>query len=92
MSSSAFARDYLVLDACCIINLCASDHMDEILAAIPTRIAIAEYVNEKGENNNTGWRIVPPASVSQPGIWALSLFKASGLRVGLKPQVLICPQ
>jgi predicted nucleic acid-binding protein len=46
MSSPAFACDYIILDACCIINLCASDHLDEILRGIPTQVAVAEYVKE----------------------------------------------
>ncbi|MCL5997147.1 MAG: hypothetical protein M1546_13990 [Chloroflexi bacterium] len=46
MPSPAFACDYIILDACCIINLCATDRMDEILVAIPTKVAVAEYVKE----------------------------------------------
>jgi predicted nucleic acid-binding protein len=40
-------QDLLVLDACCVINLAASERMREILFALPHRSAVAAYVAEK---------------------------------------------
>lgn len=42
-----FSQDYLILDACCIINLYASGVMDAILRSITTSIAVAAYVRDK---------------------------------------------
>jgi predicted nucleic acid-binding protein len=45
--SIAFNHDCIILDACCIINLYASDRMGEILDAIPAKCVVAETVMEK---------------------------------------------
>lgn len=42
-----FAHNCIILDASCTINLSASDHMDGILEAIPSSVAVAAYVREQ---------------------------------------------
>lgn len=44
MSSFLFPRECVILDACCVISLYASGHMADILATIPTQVAVAAYV------------------------------------------------
>ena len=44
--SQVFARDYIILDACCIINLYASQRMKDILEVIPKGISVAAYVKD----------------------------------------------
>lgn len=38
---------YLLLDACCILNFCASGHFLDILASIPARCVISQVVKDK---------------------------------------------
>lgn len=38
---------HLVLDACCILNFCASGHFIEILKSIPAQIVVTEVVRDK---------------------------------------------
>ena len=38
------ARRLLVLDACCVINLCATGRAEEILGALPYLCAVVQYV------------------------------------------------
>ncbi|MCC6443549.1 MAG: hypothetical protein IT210_08865 [Armatimonadetes bacterium] len=40
----SFLHDAVILDACCIINLCASGQVDAILRAIPVPVMVAAYV------------------------------------------------
>ena len=40
-------HSHLVLDACCILNFCASGHFIEILKSIPAQIMVTEVVREK---------------------------------------------
>lgn len=42
-----FPYEHLILDACCVTNLCVSHKMEAILEALPTPVFIAEYVHEK---------------------------------------------
>lgn len=42
----AFSHDCIILDACCIINLFASQQMRDILGAIPNNISVAAYVRD----------------------------------------------
>lgn len=46
-SSREREGDLVLLDACCLINLFASGHGEEILRALPHRWAIARYVVEE---------------------------------------------
>src|SRR5260370_12040216 len=46
MSNVLFPRDGIILDACVIINLYASGHMQSILESIPKPVSIAAYVHE----------------------------------------------
>ena len=46
MSNVLFPRDGVILDACVIINLYASGHMQSILESIPKPVSIAAYVHE----------------------------------------------
>lgn len=39
--------EQLILDGCCIINLCASGKMEAIVESLPASVFIAEYVREK---------------------------------------------
>lgn len=43
----AFSHNYIILDACCIINLYASGEMRAILKAIPKSLSIATFVKEQ---------------------------------------------
>lgn len=47
MSNILFPKQGVILDACCIINLCASGYMQSILEAVPSQIGVAAYVYEK---------------------------------------------
>ncbi len=47
MKSSLSSRSCIILDACCLINLCASGEMHEIIKCIPESIAISSYVKER---------------------------------------------
>jgi predicted nucleic acid-binding protein len=79
MSLPAFSTDCIILDACCIINLYASDHIDEILQAIPTQVAVAEYVKEKevltvhNADSGDGRRIELQAQIDRGLISVVSL-------------------
>ncbi len=42
----AFSHNYIILDACCVINLYASGQMRAILKVIPKNLSIATYVKE----------------------------------------------
>jgi predicted nucleic acid-binding protein len=42
-----FHHACIILDACCVINLYASGHMDEILLSLPPDIFVATYVHEQ---------------------------------------------
>lgn len=39
--------DLLFLDACCVINLYATGHVEEILSALPYRVAVSRLVADK---------------------------------------------
>lgn len=47
MSDIEFLHDYIILDACCIINLFSSLVIEPILSAIPVSIAVSKYVADK---------------------------------------------
>lgn len=47
MSVELFPCAGILLDACIVINLFASNHMDAILESIPRPVAIAAFVHEK---------------------------------------------
>lgn len=40
-------HSHVVLDACCILNFCASQHFLSILKAIPARVAVTKLVRER---------------------------------------------
>lgn len=40
-------HSHVVLDACCILNFCASRHFIEILKSIPAQIAVTEVVKQR---------------------------------------------
>jgi predicted nucleic acid-binding protein len=40
----SFADDWIILDACCLINLCESGRTADILESIPAKVAVAQYV------------------------------------------------
>ncbi|MBL7161567.1 MAG: hypothetical protein ISS57_03100 [Anaerolineales bacterium] len=42
----AFLHDWIILDACCIINLFASQQARDILETIPNSISVAAYVRD----------------------------------------------
>ncbi len=42
----AFSHDCIILDACCIINLFASQQMRAILETIPKNLSVAAYVKD----------------------------------------------
>jgi len=46
MSDNLFPRSSVILDACCIINLYASGHMQSILESIPKPVVISAYVHD----------------------------------------------
>lgn len=45
--NKAFPYPYIILDACCVINLYGSGSIGEILASLGASVAIATYVHEK---------------------------------------------
>lgn len=47
MNDAAKTSQYIILDACCLINLYASGQLGEIIRCIPERFAVASYVKEK---------------------------------------------
>ena len=47
MNDAAKSSPYIILDACCLINLYASGRLGEIVASMPERFAVASYVKEK---------------------------------------------
>ena len=44
--NKAFSHDCIILDACCIINLFASQQMKAILQTIPKSLSVATYVKD----------------------------------------------
>ena len=38
---------HIVLDACCILNLCASGHLIEIIRSIPAQVVVTQVVRDK---------------------------------------------
>ncbi|NOH01695.1 MAG: hypothetical protein HND47_06920 [Chloroflexi bacterium] len=44
--NKAFSHDCIILDACCIINLFASQQMRAILETIPKSLSVAAYVKD----------------------------------------------
>jgi hypothetical protein len=44
--TDAFSHDCIILDACCIINLFASQQMRAILESIPRSLSVAAYVKD----------------------------------------------
>lgn len=40
-------HSHLILDACCILNFCASGYLIEILKSIPVQVTVTEVVREK---------------------------------------------
>lgn len=42
-----FKHSHVVLDACCVLNFCASGYLIEILESIPAQVAITEVVREE---------------------------------------------
>ncbi len=41
------SHSHVVLDACCVLNFCASGRFTEILKSIPARVVVTEVVREK---------------------------------------------
>jgi len=44
--NEAFSHDCIILDACCIINLFASQQMRSVLETIPKNLSVAAYVKD----------------------------------------------
>lgn len=53
-------HSHVVLDACCVLNFCASGHLLEIIQSLPAQVVVTEVVRERelltlqrlaGENN-----------------------------------------
>ncbi|GAB4376357.1 MAG: hypothetical protein Kow00121_23280 [Elainellaceae cyanobacterium] len=40
-------HSHVVLDACCVMNFCASGHLIEIVKSIPAQVVVTEVVREK---------------------------------------------
>ncbi len=47
MKEIIFCHECIILDASLVINLCASGKMLEILKAIPSRVAVSDYVADR---------------------------------------------
>lgn len=47
MSDIPVFRDCMILDACCMINLVASDHIENILYTIPTIKTLSQHVRDQ---------------------------------------------
>ncbi len=46
-TSISFYHPYIILDACCVINLYATGYIEEILSSLPPEVAVAAYVHEE---------------------------------------------
>lgn len=42
-----FRHSCVIIDACCLITLYESGHMNEVLSCVPSSVAVAAYVKEK---------------------------------------------
>ncbi|WP_346290144.1 hypothetical protein [Sphaerothrix gracilis] len=40
-------HSHIVLDACCVLNFCASGHLIEIIQSIPAQVVVTEIVRER---------------------------------------------
>ncbi len=40
-------HSHVVLDACCVLNFCASGHLIEIIQSIPAQVVVTEVVRER---------------------------------------------
>lgn len=40
-------HSHIVLDACCVLNFCASGHLIEIIQSVPAQVVVAEVVRER---------------------------------------------
>ncbi|MBE9112914.1 hypothetical protein IQ273_26355 [Nodosilinea sp. LEGE 07298] len=40
-------HSHVVLDACCVLNFCASGHLIEIIQSLPSQVVVAEVVRER---------------------------------------------
>jgi uncharacterized protein (UPF0264 family) len=40
-------HSHVVLDACCVLNFCASGHLIEIVKSIPAQVVVTEVVRER---------------------------------------------
>jgi hypothetical protein len=40
-------HSHVVLDACCVLNFCASGYLIEILESIPAQVVVTEVVRER---------------------------------------------
>ena len=47
MSDFVCKHEFVILDACCVINLYATDRMNEILRVAPVQFAVASYVQKR---------------------------------------------
>jgi hypothetical protein len=45
------AHSHILLDACCVLNFCASDKLLAILQAIPVQVAVTQVVQERELNS-----------------------------------------
>lgn len=46
-SGITFEHECVIIDACCVINLFATDCMEDILKAAPVRFAVSSFVKER---------------------------------------------
>jgi len=40
-------HSHIVLDACCVLNFCASGHLIEIIQSVPAQVVVTEVVKER---------------------------------------------
>src|SRR5689334_13630009 len=53
-ADGTFLKDYMILDACVVINLYASGRMLDILQSIPCKVTITSYVKEEEALSTVG--------------------------------------
>ncbi len=78
-----FPHEHLILDACCVINLVASTHVEEIVTSLQAHVAIATYVQEQ-EVLSVGGSI--QSLGNSKGITELEILERRGLLTYEAPQ------
>jgi hypothetical protein len=71
-----FPHDYVILDACCVINLYESGKMSDILTSLQAYIAIADYVYHQEVLRTTEGRLFELQPLIDGGLLAVATFES----------------